>query len=255
MKLKHFCFSATILVMACNNPSTSDQAQTKDTALPKAKVTETKPVEPPKPQGPVLGIDVSHFQGDINWKEIKDAKLLFAYDKATQGEGYRDPDYAQNREGAHAVGLSHGAYHFYVAGDDPAKQANNFLAVVDYASDDMPPVLDLEQGGMKKGINAQTYQQNVLKWLNLVETKLNIRPIIYTNHPFGNEYLDHPDFAKYDLWIAEYEVDTPKIPNAWKEEGWLIWQRSERGKVEGAVGNVDHDLYNPKADFIKADRE
>ncbi|MGB0177891.1 MAG: GH25 family lysozyme, partial [Owenweeksia sp.] len=88
-----------------------------------------------------------------------------------------------------------------------------------------------------------------------VESKLNVKPIVYTNHPFGNQYLDHPDFANYDLWIAEYEVAEPKIPNAWKDKGWLIWQRSERGEVEGAVGNVDHDLYNPKADFNKADTE
>ncbi|HAD97528.1 MAG TPA: glycosyl hydrolase family 25 [Cryomorphaceae bacterium] len=254
MKIKYLSLAIIGLMLACNNPSSTDNSKKEDTTTANQEKAVTPPPAPTK-TGPVLGIDVSHFQGDINWQEIKAARLDFAYDKATQGEDYKDPDYLHNREGAHAVGLIHGGYHFYVAGDNPDKQAANFLSAVTYEEGDMPPVLDLEQGGMKPGINTKTYQQNVLKWLQTVESKLNVRPVVYTNHPFGNQYLDHPDFAKYDLWIAEYEVDTPQIPNAWKNEGWLIWQRTERGKVEGAVGNVDHDLYSPKANFHKADME
>ncbi len=252
MKTKHLALGLFSLLLACNQAPSEKNIQDKADSTSARPDTVAKAKEPAPAKGPYLGIDVSHFQGDVNWQEIKDAGLHFAFDKATQGTSYKDPDYQQNRTGAQAVGLKHGAYHFYVAGDDPLKQADLFLSVLNYEKGDMPPVLDLEQGGMKAGINTATYQQNVLKWLTTVEQKLNVRPIVYTNHPFGNQYLDHPDFSKYDLWIAEYEVSEPKIPNAWKDKGWLIWQRSERGKVEGAVGDVDHDLYNPKADFVDA---
>ncbi|MDN3671111.1 glycoside hydrolase family 25 protein [Echinicola jeungdonensis] len=200
---------------------------------------------------PILGIDVSHFQGTIDWQKIKAANIDFAYDKASQGQGYQDPEYSHNRQGAKNVGLIHGAYHFYVAGENPEKQASNYLEAAEYTPGDMPPVLDLEPGGMKNTVDKKSFQQNVLKWLTLVEEKLKVKPIIYTDPQFGNEYLDLPEFSKYPLWIAEYGVKNPKTPIAWKKNGWLIWQRTDKGKIQGAIGNVDHDLYNPEKNFFK----
>jgi lysozyme len=193
----------------------------------------------------VLGIDVSHFQNDVNWDEVKKANIQYMYTKATQGEDGVDPKYKRNRAGAVTAGLYHGAYHFYMADDDPVKQADLFIKTVKPLNDhSIPPVLDLEQGGMTSNIKTTVYQQNVLTWLSHVEAELGVRPIIYTDHPFGNQYLNHPEFAKYQLWIAEYGSPEPRIPNAWKDKGWIMWQRSERGKIEGAIGNVDHDLFN-----------
>lgn len=197
----------------------------------------------------VLGIDVSHFQGKINWEDIKADNVTFAYDKATQGSGFKDPYYSKNKIGAHEVGLAHGSYHFYTSDADPKEQATLFISVIDYGSGDMPPVLDLEQGGVKGTVETEKFQQDIFTFLKMVEDKLGVKPIIYTNHPFGNQYLNDPKFADYELWIAEYGVDTPKIPRAWDEKGWLIWQRSERGKIQGAVGDIDHDLFNPKKPF------
>lgn len=193
----------------------------------------------------VLGIDVSHFQGDVNWDEIKKAGIIFVYDKATEGETYIDPKYARNRLGAHEYDLLHGSYHFFESDDDPKKQAELFLSVIDHKSGDMPPVLDLEDGGIKGEVSTEDFSKNVLTFLKFVESKLKVKPIIYTNHIFGNKYLTDPEFAKYELWIAEYDVPQPIIPDTWKNQGWLIWQRTERGKVEGSIGNVDHDLLNP----------
>jgi GH25 family lysozyme M1 (1,4-beta-N-acetylmuramidase) len=76
----------------------------------------------------VLGIDVSHFQQKINWEEIMQAGLRFAYYKATQGVSSTDPNYQNNRSGAEASGIYNGAYHFYMAADDPVKQAQHFLS-------------------------------------------------------------------------------------------------------------------------------
>ncbi|GMQ29585.1 glycoside hydrolase family 25 protein [Algoriphagus confluentis] len=219
---------------------------------PEQKEAEESPIsEKSSSDSLILGIDVSHFQGDIDWEKIKEANIRFAYDKATQGVHYLDPDYNQNKVGAHQAGLLHGSYHFFVSNASGVEQAEHFCQAIEYSEKDMPPVLDLEQGSLvgNEPIDKVQFQKEVLDWLKTVETKLGITPIIYTNHPFGDTYLDDPAFESYPLWIAEYGVSSPKIPKAWATEGWLIWQRSERGSIEGAIGNVDHDLFNPQKPF------
>ena len=195
-----------------------------------------------------IGIDVSHFQQNVDWEEVKKAEITFVYSKATQGINDVDPKYKRNRTETHANGLHHGPYHFYVPSHDPIQQADFFIKTVQFMEKDMmPPVLDLE---MIPKIEVKQYQRDVLAWLKKVEADLGVKPIIYTYHPFGNQYLNNPEFANYHLWIAEYGVSAPKIPTAWKNKGWLMWQRSERGKIEGVIGNVDHDLLKGKPEEI-----
>ncbi|MFC5048480.1 GH25 family lysozyme [Aquimarina hainanensis] len=197
---------------------------------------------------PILGIDISHYQGNINWKKIKKDGVSFCYAKATQGTSFVDPKFKTNQKQAKKIGLKHGSYHFFMAGKDPRKQADLFIqTVVSLNEGDMIPMLDLEQEGLEHHISAIQFQKDVLLWLSIVEDKLGIKPIIYTNNPFGNTYLTDSKFASYKLWIAEYQVKTPKTPSTWAENGWTIWQRSERGKVYGIQGkNVDHDIVNKK---------
>ncbi len=243
-----------LLFSQCQNSNNNHQNQENEKTTVKKPQAES-PKEVPsetKYSKPILGIDVSHFQGDVNWEEVKKAKIIFAYAKATQGETYTDPDFKRNWSDINQAGLHRGAYHFYMASDDAAKQANLFIKTVEAVDKgDMPPVLDLEQGGMPKPVSSKAeFQKGVLQWLKIVEEKLEIKPIIYTNTPFGNEYLNSPEFANYYLWLAQYEVKEPQVPQTWEKEGWLIWQRTERGKIEGAMGNVDHDIYNSdKLDF------
>ncbi|WP_186756753.1 GH25 family lysozyme [Echinicola salinicaeni] len=243
IKLEFICLFVSISLFSCKKETEKDQQSSHNSNTP---VSTTE-----KPQLPdiILGIDVSHFQGDINWEQIKADQVYFAYDKATQGDSFKDPDYFENQKAAHQVGLLHGAYHFYISSDSPEKQAQNFLETLDYTNSDLPPVLDLEEGGIKLPLNHSKFHSDVLTWLKIVEEKLNIQPIIYTNNPFGNQYLNNPEFAKYDLWIAEYGVTKPKIPKAWEEKGWLIWQRTDKKTITGAKGNVDHDLFNPDKSF------
>jgi lysozyme len=254
-----FAFSA-FLAIACEQapPSNANESVfvSEHAAITPALMnTSTKQPADSSPvkKGPVLGIDVSHFQSNVNWVEVKQAGISYVYSKATQGTRDTDPKFKRNHVETKNAGLLHGAYHFYVAGEDPVKQAELFLkAIMPITEHSIPPVLDLEQGGMKPGIVKGAFHKDVLTWLKKVEAVSGIRPIIYTNHPFGNEYLDHPDFGSYHLWIAEYGVAMPKIPTAWKTKGWLMWQRSERGKIEGAIGNVDHDLLNGDVQVLKS---
>ncbi|WP_373398741.1 glycoside hydrolase family 25 protein [Algoriphagus halophilus] len=232
----------SLLIWSCSKK----QATVQESVPKPTPVTDSVEV---KKTSQILGIDVSHFQGDVNWPKVKDAKITFVYDKASEGKSFKDPDYAENKIGAHQNGIAHGSYHFFTSDADAIEQANLFISIIDYGPGDMPPVLDLEQGGIKGEINPTTFQSEVLKWLNHVESKLGVKPIIYTNHVFGDRYLTHEDFSNYHLWIAEYGVQQPTIPKTWSDRGWLIWQRSERGTIEGAIGQVDHDLYNPTKPF------
>lgn len=245
-KIHSFAIVCLILVAcSCGQSSQQTSSVTADSTAADPVSAETRKTINNNISGSVLGIDVSHFQNDVNWDEVKQANIQYMYTKATQGEDDADPKFVRNREGAKAAGLYHGAYHFYMAGDDPVKQANIFVKTIKPLDDkSIPPVLDLEQGGMKNGINIAAYQKDVLTWLTLVEKELGVRPIIYTDRPFGDQYLNHVDFGGYQLWIAEYGAPEPHVPTAWKDKGWLMWQRTERGQIEGAIGNVDHDLLN-----------
>ncbi|MBN3518967.1 hypothetical protein JYB62_03050 [Algoriphagus lutimaris] len=80
----------------------------------------------------ILGIDVSHFQGDVNWSKVKEAKITFVYDKASEGKTFKDPDYAENKIGAHQNGLAHGSYHFFTSDADALEQAELFVNIIDY---------------------------------------------------------------------------------------------------------------------------
>lgn len=232
----------SLLIWSCSN----EQAKVQENVPKPTKILDSVEV---KKTSQILGIDVSHFQGDVNWQEVKEAKITFVYDKASEGKSFKDPDYPENKIGAHQNELAHGSYHFFTSDADAVEQAKFFISIIDYGPGDMPPVLDLEQGGIKGDINPATFQSEVLKWLSHVNATLGVKPIIYTNHVFGDRYLTREDFSEYNLWIAEYGVQNPTIPKTWADKGWLIWQRSERGTIEGAIGQVDHDLYNPAKPF------
>ncbi|MDG1804944.1 glycoside hydrolase family 25 protein [Flavicella sp.] len=190
-----------------------------------------------------LGIDVSHFQQEINWEEIKEANISFAYSKATQGKDYVDPRFHENWKNMGNVSLSKGAYHFYQSNDSGKEQAIHFCKTVgNVGKGDIPPVLDLEGGGIIGTVHKKELQKEIHIWLRYVHQKMGVKPIIYTNNVFANDYLLGSDFSEYHLWIAEYGVEEPKIPLAWKNKKWLIWQRTPRGKIEGVLGNVDHDI-------------
>ena len=187
------------------------------------------------------GIDVSHHNGDIDWEAVKSEEIVFAYAKATQGTGFIDPKFQVNWAGMKKVGIARGAYHFYVANADPAEQAGLFISQLgEITKEDLPPMLDLE-GNDIGGLSKRKYQSNVKKWLELVEQHYGRKPVIYTDHSFGNRYLTDKVFAEYQLWIAAYGPK-PHVPRAWKTKGWIIWQHTPREKMAGINGMTDGDV-------------
>lgn len=191
----------------------------------------------------IAGIDVSHFQGSVKWPAVKAAGTNFAFAKASDGNTYIDPQFANNWRGMQAAGILRGAYHFYESKDDPQTQAQQFLNVVgQLSSNDLPPVVDIESSTGSFG--TQSLANNLQIWLDTVEQSLQCTPIIYTNCGFWNaNVLTNPttQFSRYPLWIAQYGVTQPKIPNGWSR--WTFWQSSESGSVAGIAGAVDTDFF------------
>jgi lysozyme len=185
----------------------------------------------------VQGIDVSHYQGVIDWSQVAEAGTAFVFIKATEGTSYAAPQFQDNWSGAKAAGLLRGAYHFFQPGEDPQQQAEYFLSVVQTVPGDLPPVLDVEISGEASEIieGAQT-------WLAAVEKATGKAPILYTSPAFWDDLGVSPaGFDRYSLWVAEYGVTAPKIPEGWT--AWTFWQFSESGEVAGVEGSVDLDLF------------
>ena len=126
-----------------------------------------------------------------------------------------------------------GAYHFFVTEDDPDQQAQFFIDNVDLESGDLAPVVDIELigHGTEPGLI-----DRLRTMLERLERHYGVKPILYTSPNFWDAHLDH-SFGDYPLWVAEYEVDQPKIPEGW--DGWHLWQYQRDAAVEGVEKSAD----------------
>jgi lysozyme len=177
----------------------------------------------PHQQAFALGVDVSEFDGDVNWQQVLQGGMSFGFARATMGEGGNDATFAQNWENMGGVGITRGAYHFFHAEEDPIAQAEHFLNTVPLTRHDMPPVLDVER---MQGQTAATVVNKSKLWLNAVEARSGRRPIVYTGLSFWNDLnteLLGPDGRHYPLWLARYtSAATTEPPFGWDE--WTFWQ-------------------------------
>ena len=204
----------------------------------------------------IYGIDISDHQNNLidSINKQKDS-LGFIICKATEGITYTDPNFLYNWKTIKEKSFLRGAYHFYRSNDDPIAQAQNFLnAISSIETTDIPPVIDFEDSGIDASKSIESIQSDLKVFINEIETKLKCKPIIYTDNNIGNKYLNEVFFADYPLWIASYDgKETPDLPNAWKEKGWLVWQKSSDYKIDGTTS--DFDVYNGSLqdfkDFIK----
>ena len=195
------------------------------------------------------GIDVSTYQGDVDWATVANQGILYAFAKATEGASSTDPSFTRNWTNMKTFGVVRGAYHFFRPAKDPIVQANNFLQLVKNSleASDLPPVLDLE---VLDGLDAQTVINNALKWISAVETATGRKPIVYTYPSFWEDKLGNPtQFSNYPLWIANFGTRTPALPNAWRS--WAFHQYSESGQLQGIQGNVDLNQFNGTLDDLQ----
>lgn len=210
------------------------------------------------PEGEVIGIDISHYQGTVDWEELcfyvdKTRRLYkkgnkktsrrevdFVVAKATQGARYRDNKYKEHKQGARERNILFGAYHFYSWKASAKAQADNFIRTAQLQSGDLVPILDVE---MYEGRLPE--RDSLLVWLNTVEKYYNRRPVIYTGENCYLTYLlPHKEFSRYAYWIARYGGQEPSRHH-------IIWQCSENGKAGGVKRPVDLNVFRgTKADMI-----
>ena len=189
----------------------------------------------------VHGIDVSKYQGVINWKSVKNMKVAdvnidFAFIKATQGLRTIDLKYYQNIVRARQADMPVGSYHFFLTYRDATEQAELFCNVASVKKGDLPPVIDVEEA---KGMSDEKIRKGVQTWCDYVEKKYQVKPIIYTNAGFYKRYLAG-HFDDYTLWVAHYK--TAKKPSV--DRAWAFWQHSEEANINGIYGKVDFNVFN-----------
>ena len=224
----------------------------------------------PEDAGPtsVFGIDVSHYQGEIDWSQVSDQSVAFVYVKATQGSTHLDRQFTDYWQSLEQQGnIFRGAYHFMSAVADPAEQAANFLETIgETTSADLPPCLDLEwdygtnDGGSVVDRWAKLAPDEIvaraLVWLKAVEAQTGKRPIIYTNSRWWKARIrDSKELAGYRLWIADYDDESLRSRAPWVPDGfqWVFWQITDRGVLStgGVRGRVDANYFRGTyADFV-----
>jgi len=177
------------------------------------------------------GIDVSHWQGDINWQKVKSSGIDFAIIKATEGVGYVDPCFKSYTQGAADTGLHIGAYHFLRLGD-AKQQAKEFINAIKPYKWDYPVAVDVEHNELLK-MGRAGLTDFVIEFLDILKSA-GYYPMIYTGYNWCINHL-YMSKIKYNLWFARY--------NDHKGYGNVsIWQYSSTGRVQGINGNVDLDI-------------
>lgn len=190
----------------------------------------------------IHGIDISHYQGKIDWELLKNAMIKgcpvrFVIIKSTEGSSRLDENFRENFNQARDFGFIRGVYHFWSNKSTAREQAYYFLDQVHLTDGDLPPVLDIEHKPADKSV--EDFQRDVLTWLHIVEDKYHVKPIIYTYYKFKEQYLSAPVFEDYPYWIAHYYVDKVQYKGKWK-----FWQHTDVGKLPGIKGYVDFNIYN-----------
>lgn len=190
----------------------------------------------------IHGIDISHYQGKIDWEQLKNAMIKgcpvrFVIIKSTEGSSRLDENFRENFNQARDFGFIRGVYHFWSNKSTAREQAYYFLDQVHLTDGDLPPVLDIEHKPTDKSV--EDFQRDVLTWLHIVEDKYHVKPIIYTYYKFKEQYLSAPVFEDYPYWIAHYYVDKVQYKGKWK-----FWQHTDVGKLPGIKGYVDFNIYN-----------
>jgi GH25 family lysozyme M1 (1,4-beta-N-acetylmuramidase) len=201
----------------------------------------------------VPGIDVSKWQGDVDWAEVASTTVRYVIMRATIGNTAStarsvDPMYFEYLAEATANGLVVGAYHRANVGradDDATHEANFFVNNAQIAAGDVLPVLDIEE---THGLTISEMQDWVREWVQQVFARTGVKPLVYTSPNFwlanmGNTrwFADHG----YPLWIAHWGVSAPSVPaDDWGGKGWTFWQWTSTGHVAGIAGNVDRDRFD-----------
>lgn len=193
---------------------------------------------------PVKGVDVSSYQGDIDWKVLASQNIDFAFIKATEGSGFVDPMFETNYSEATKTNLRVGAYHFFSYDSSGLTQAENFISTVPKSEDMLPPVIDVEFYGDKANNlpDKEETQKNLSLMIEKLEEYYGKKPIIYATGKAYNLYIAD-SYKDYDIWVRNVFI------NAGLSDGreWAFWQYTDKAKLDGYNGKekyIDMNVFN-----------
>ncbi len=193
---------------------------------------------------PVHGIDVSKYQGDIDWAQVRASGVQFAWIKSTEGADHMDEKFQQNWINAKAAGLPRGAYHFVYWCRPPHEEMNWFKQNVPIDPDALPPVLDVEATPTSKTCKRKLYREEVLRdmreMLLDMERHYGKKPVIYSTVDFYQSILHPNEFSDYQIWVRSTK-HPPHVP--YGQRKWAFWQYQSDGYIPGIKGKVDRNAF------------
>ena len=195
---------------------------------------------PSKKEFPVRGLDVSHHQGEINWKKVGKTEIEFVYIKATEGGDFKDTRFQENWKEAGEAGLRRGAYHFFTFCKTGKEQAANYIQSVPVEIGSLPPAIDLELGGnCSKRPPKEDVVAELRSFINEMKRVYEMQPIIYVTYDSYNKYLIG-ELEEIDLWFRDIQR-RPSLPD---DRPWKFWQYTNFGKCKGIKGRVDKNTFD-----------
>ncbi len=197
-----------------------------------------------------IGVDISSYQVGVNMEKLKEQNIKFVYIKATEGSATQDNMFDVNWENAAKADLLSGAYHFFSYDSPGSTQAENYIKTVgDDIKGRLLPVVDVEYYGDKEQFppEKEDVVRELTVFLNTVEAKYGVKPMIYTRAEIYDKYLQ--DFSgDYKMWMSSLYT-----PLSWNYKGdWYIWQYLNRGTLEGYSGGekyIDMNVLNKEKDI------
>lgn len=191
---------------------------------------------------PVHGVDVSRWQGDIDWQRLRTRGANFAFIKATDGGDHLDPMFRTNWRKSKEAGIRRGAYHFFYWCRPASHQADWFIRNVPNDPDALPPVIDVEYNGESKcrmRLSRAQVLEKMQVFMDRLERHYGKRPIIYTAPDFYKDHLSG-ELQDYPFWLRAVAQHPSKV---YPDRKWLFWQYSGSGLSHGVEGKIDLNVF------------
>lgn len=196
---------------------------------------------------PILGIDVSHHNGTVDWQALKAAGVRFTYIKASEGGDHTDSAFEQNWKYAAEAGITRGAYHFFTFCRPGIDQARNFISKVPVVPDSLPPAIDFQPGGnCSDPPDKEDVRRELRTFIAELMRVYGKRPVLYTEYDSYRKYLT-PGFEEYPVWIQDLFFE----PNLVEGVPWTFWQYSIRGRRDGVSSYVHLSAFHGSEDAFK----
>lgn len=194
---------------------------------------------------PIHGIDVSKWQGNIDWREVRRSGTRFAFIKATEGGDHLDEKFNANWMAAANAGVPRGAYHFVYWCRPAHEQAAWFIQHIPNDPSALPPVLDVEWNGHSRTcprkVAPEVAREKMRVMLAALERHTGKRPIIYTDITFHKEVLEGTnEFDRYPFWLRSVAAEPQE---RYVDRPWSFWQWTTTGRVPGIRGDVDRNAF------------